>query len=104
MEVKFFNNTLEHFIQTLEKPTISKVFRMIDLLREFGHRLNMPLSKHLGGGLFELRVRGRQEVRIIYTFHQDRAVLLHGFLKKSPSIPKRDLEKARQRLFALDRI
>lgn len=104
MEVRFFGEEIEHFIETLEKPTISKVMRMVDLLGEFGHRLKMPHSKHLGGGLFELRVRGTQEVRIIYTFHRDRAMLLHGFLKKSQSIPRRDLEIARQKLSTLDRI
>lgn len=92
MEVRFFDEKLEYFIETLEKPTISKVMRMVDFLGEFGHRLKMPHSKHLGGGLFELRVRGTQEVRVIYAFHRGTAVLIHGFLKKSQSIPRRDLE------------
>ncbi|MBI3627133.1 MAG: type II toxin-antitoxin system RelE/ParE family toxin [Candidatus Sungbacteria bacterium] len=38
--------------------------------------------------LFELRIHGKQEVRIFYTFHRDEAVLLHGFVKKSKRIPK----------------
>ncbi|MEK7481354.1 MAG: type II toxin-antitoxin system RelE/ParE family toxin [Patescibacteria group bacterium] len=79
MEVRFFDKNLERFIQTLEKPTIAKVLRAVDLLAEFEHRLNMPHSKHLWGRLFELRIKGQQEVRIIYAFHGGTALLLHGF-------------------------
>lgn len=104
MEVRFFDKELEHFIETLEKPTISKVMRMVDSLEELGHRLRMPHSKHIGGGLFELRVRGTQEVRIMYVFHRGTAVLIHGFLKKSQGIPRKDLEIARQKLSTLDRL
>ncbi|MBI4426515.1 MAG: type II toxin-antitoxin system RelE/ParE family toxin [Candidatus Kerfeldbacteria bacterium] len=42
--------------------------------------------------MLELRVRGRQEVRILYTFHGNVAALLHGFIKKSATIPPKDLQ------------
>ena len=51
-------------------------------------------------GLFALRVSaGRHEVRIFYAFFPgQRIVLLHGFLKKTRTIPTRELEIARARL------
>ncbi|MFA5792579.1 MAG: type II toxin-antitoxin system RelE/ParE family toxin [Candidatus Gracilibacteria bacterium] len=55
---------VEKFILKLEKPTIAKVLRTVDLLEKFGNDLGMPHSKKIRHNLFELRVRGGQEVRI----------------------------------------
>jgi len=71
------------------------------LLEEFGHKLGMPHSKEVNKNLFELRVRGVQEVRILYGFHKNSIVLLHGFIKKSQKIPKREIFTAQQKLRTL---
>ena len=104
MEVRFCDDALPEFIDGLEVSTVAKVLRTIDLLEEFGHRLGMPHSKKVAGRLFELRVRGRQEVRIFYTFYQETAVLLHGFVKKSQKIPRGEINLAQQKLSKLDSI
>lgn len=104
MEVRFFDKNLEQFIHTLQKPTIAKVLRVIDLVEQFGHRLGMPHSKHIDRSLFELRIRGIQEVRLIYAFHKNTVILLHGFLKKSQHIPNKEIETARKKLSTLDRV
>ncbi len=82
---------VDAFIAALDEPTIAKTLRTIDLLERFGSALRFPHSKSVAKGLFELRVRGRQEVRILYTFHGNVAVLLHGFIKKSTAIPPKDM-------------
>ena len=102
MEIRNFNDSIEKFIKSLEKQTIAKVIHTIDLLEEFGHRLGLPHSKKVRGELFELRVRGVQEIRILYTFHKSYIVLLHGFIKKSQKIPKKEINKALARLRVLD--
>lgn len=102
MEVQFFDKRVKNFIKDLEFTTSAKVFRTIELLEKFGNNLGMPHSKHIGGGLFELRVRGQQEVRFLYAFYKGAAVLLNGFLKKSQKIPKNEIETARQKLSTLD--
>ncbi len=104
MQIQFFGDHVEEFIRGIEKHTIAKVLRTIDLLERFGYGLGMPHSKKINAQLFELRVRGQQEVRIFYTFRQSTIVLLHGFIKKSSPIPDRELQTARQRLHTLDRI
>lgn len=104
MRVLFFDNKLEEFIKILEKSTIAKVLRAIDLLEKFGHQLEMPHSKNVGRGLFELRVRGKQEIRIFYTFSNNAAVLLHGYIKKTQQIPGKELSTAQSRLKVLDKI
>ena len=96
MEAKFFHRDVEKFILSLQKPTIAKTLRTIELLERFGHKLGMPHSKKVHQHIFELRVRGIQEVRILYVLRGNEAFLLHGFLKKSDRIPKRELERALQ--------
>lgn len=104
MRVDFFDDALVKFVASLEKPTIAKVMREIDLLEKFGHQLDMPHSKKVAPDLFELRVRGTQEVRIFYTFFDERAVLLQGFVKKSRRMPPRERTLAVQKLNRLTTI
>lgn len=103
MEIRI-DKTLQEFIESLEKPTIARTLRAIDLLETFGHRLGMPHSKKITPGLFELRIRGTQEIRIFYTFYKQKIVLLHGIIKKSNKIPSREIEIAIKKLDALDMV
>ena len=104
MEIDFFDDSIEKFIQSLEKSTIAKVLRSIDLLAEFGHSLGLPHTKKIAPNLFELRIRSAQEVRIFFTIKDNRAILLHGFIKKSMKIPRREIAAAQARLKHLDAI
>jgi len=63
-----------------------------------------PLSKALGGSLWELRIRSGSDIlRIIYTFAKGRKIiLLHGFVKKKQKTPGKELTIARKRLKQLD--
>lgn len=104
MEIRFFDETIEIFLAKLEKPTIAKVLRTVDLLERFGNQLGMPHSKSIGQSLFELRIRSQQEIRLIYTFSNNGVIILHGFVKKSQKIPKKELNIAQQKLLSLDTI
>ncbi|MCR4313778.1 MAG: type II toxin-antitoxin system RelE/ParE family toxin [Candidatus Uhrbacteria bacterium] len=102
MEIRFFHHEIEEFVVSLEKPTIAKVLRTFDLLEKFGHQLGMPHSKKVGDGIFELRIRGVQEVRFLYTFQRSRIVIvLHGFVKKSQKLPPREFRIAQERKASL---
>ena len=67
---------------------------------EFGPNLRMPHSRAMGGGLFELRPRGREGIgRVFYCFVVGkRVVILHAFIKKTEETPKQDLRIARRRM------
>jgi phage-related protein len=68
----------------------------IDFLAEIGNRAREPLSKSLGDGLFELRVKSS---RIFYCFRPGGViVLLHGFSKKSQKTPQREIDTAIRRM------
>lgn len=60
----------------------------------------MPHSRAMGGGLFELRPRGREGIgRAIYCFVVgQKVIILHAFVKKTQQTPEHELKVARQRM------
>lgn len=92
---------VKNFIDSLQEIDQAKLGHNLDLLEQYGYALGMPHAKPLGNNLMELRVRsgrGRQEVRVFYVFiKKHRIYLLHGFIKKSQSTPKKELNTARSR-------
>lgn len=102
MEIVFIDNDLEKFIASLEKSTVAKVLRTIDLLERFGNKLSLPHSKKVAERLFELRTHGAQEIRIFYTFHNNSAVLLSGFKKKTQRAPRKMIKLALEKIKSLD--
>lgn len=89
------------FLNRLEKPAHAKAQRLIDLLIEKRKTLGMPFSKKIASGLYELRVAGIQNVRILYAFSDELPVLLYAFAKKRQKLARRDIDTALQRLETL---
>jgi phage-related protein len=98
MEILFFNEKVETFIADLEKPTIAKALRILDLLEKYPKDLGMPYSKKMTKNIYELRVRGKQELRIFYVFSEKNIVLLHAFIKKKQKTPLKEISLAKKRL------
>jgi phage-related protein len=58
-----------------------------------------PLSKSLGGGLFELRHVGKLNTRILWFFMKGRRIVaVHGIRNKGQAIAPHDLQTAKQRM------
>lgn len=105
-EVIFFETArgekvVKEFIKSLEASTISKISSEIDLLKDHGPFLGMPHSRKMTKDLYELRIRGRQEIRIVYGFINKTIILLHIFIKKTQETPLREIEAALKRFQGL---
>lgn len=98
MEVVFFNSRVTRLLNSLELPLRARADHTLHLLEEYGSKLGMPHSKPLGGRLFELRIVGGTHIRFVYTFHKGHMWMLHGFIKKTGRISRKDLEYARRQL------
>ncbi len=98
MKTFFINPSLRDYIYSFEKPTFSKFIRLSDLLEKYDKKLGMPYSKQIQSNLYELRIRGKQEVRIFYCFHQDKIVFVHAIIKKSEKTPIQDIRTAIARI------
>jgi phage-related protein len=89
---------IDEYINALDGKTYVKLERLFELLTTHGPDIGMPYSKSLGKGLFELRLRGRQETRLFYVFiQQQRIVVLHAFAKRTQKTPDQELALARLR-------
>lgn len=66
----------------------------LQLLEDYGAFLRMPHSKHIENGIYELRTRGKQEVRLLYCFRNHNYYVLHGFVKKSQKTPRKEIKIA----------
>ncbi|MBI2268719.1 MAG: type II toxin-antitoxin system RelE/ParE family toxin [Candidatus Blackburnbacteria bacterium] len=102
-EIIFFESSrgeriVENFILAQQDITQAKIGNEIDLLEKHGPFLGMPHSKKLNSQLYELRIRGKQEVRIIYAFMGKKIYLLHAFRKQTQKTPAKELVIAQHRL------
>lgn len=92
---------VSEFIKKQQPQAVAKIAHLIDLLETHGSFLGMPHSKKLETNLYELRVRGKEEIRIIYGIKEKAIYLLHGFKKQKQKTPLKDIETARQRYLSL---
>lgn len=90
---------VKEFIQALDPRSQRKFFYVRALLDEFGPRLPMPHAKYIGDDIFELRFTGSEgNIRVLYFFVQSNNIIfLHGFIKKSKRIPRREKMVALER-------
>ena len=86
------------FLLSLEFKIRAKMADTIELLQENGNELREPYSKHLSGGIFELRAKvGTDITRVLYFFYVGRKIILtNGFIKKTKKTPAAEIEKAKR--------
>ena len=71
---------------------------------QFGWPLGMPLVDHMGGDIWEVRIKLNNRIaRVLFVFEERTMVLLHGFIKKQQATPRQDLDLAKDRLRQLRR-
>ncbi|MBI5583493.1 MAG: type II toxin-antitoxin system RelE/ParE family toxin [Deltaproteobacteria bacterium] len=98
--IEYFNARVKKEIESWPTDLLADFARMLELLIDFGPQIGMPHSRPMGGGLFELRPRGRGGIgRAFYCFAMGRRiVILHAFIKKAQETPEQALRLARKRM------
>jgi phage-related protein len=65
--IDYYSEEVRREIDALPVGIRASYARLTDLLQEFGLDLRMPHSRAMGGGLFELRPKGREGIaRVFY--------------------------------------
>ena len=65
--IEYFHPRVKEEIENWPGGILADFARMVELLMEFGPNLRMPHSRAIGGGLFELRPRGKEGIgRVFY--------------------------------------
>ncbi len=61
--------------------------------------IGMPTCRAMGAGLWEVRTNLKNTIaRVLFYTTKDEMILLHGFIKKTGSTPKADLDLAKERM------
>ena len=90
---------VEDFLDDLEDRERGKVLRIVQYVQEYGLDVILPHVKKLSGlPLWEIRVLGRDSIRIFYIVPYELTVLLlHGFRKKTQKTPNKEIRTAMMR-------
>lgn len=97
MDIRY-GNDLKEFTNSLSPEAKAQFIKLKAILGRFGYLVRMPYAKKIDTDLYELRIRGKQEVRIFFTYYIGAVVLLHGFIKKTQQTPLKELKLARRKL------
>ncbi len=82
------------WMDRLQEKVRDKCIVRIERLAELGHELRRPEADFLRDEIHELRVRhGSGHYRILYFFHEGRAVLSHGCTKED-IVPPVEIDRA----------
>ncbi len=96
------NKPVKDFLSEVFNKNQSFFEQCISAIERIKHRVyhKEPFSKALGDGLFEIRIRSKNDIaRIIYIFAKGKQIiLLHGFIKKTEKTPLKELETAKERV------
>lgn len=87
------------FLDTVDERAQESLLASIEQLRVRNVRAREPLVRHLEDKLWELRDERRGNIyRLLYFFFTGRQIVfLHGFQKKTPKTPRREIDLALQR-------
>ena len=99
-KVRFISQRLEAEILALPAGFVARFLRYAERMELYGPDLGMPLTRAMGQGLFELRLKAAEGMaRVFYCTIVDRQiVMLHQFVKKTEKTPAKELAIARRRM------
>lgn len=87
---------VREYLLSLPTKHRAKVLRSIELLEEFGPGIGAPHVENIVENLRCLRVKQGSDIfRVFFfTWGDRKLVLLHGFSKKTPKTPPREIDRA----------
>lgn len=93
------SNPVKQFIDSLAPQQQTKILRIFQYIQRYGFTVRLPQIKKLTGSpLWEIKILGKHNLRILYVIPKENLVLiLHGFIKKTAKTPKKELETALNR-------
>lgn len=97
----FYDDDVQAALLALDAYQLADLKHAKDILEEFGpHDLPVKLSRPLGDGLFEFKLRGIDTtVRVFYCFFSGRRLIyLHSFIKKTEKTPDAEMKMARKKM------
>lgn len=99
-KISFFNTKIKE--ETLKFPVgiLANYLHILEIIEEFGPTIGRPYTAPMGGGLFEIRAKGKEGIgrSLFCAVKGKEIIILHSFIKKTQKTPKKEIEKARKRM------
>ena len=85
------------FYNPLPKKVKDKVDYVLQIVITV-EKISTKFFKHLEDGIYEIRIEVGSNIYRIFTFFDDNklVILLHGFLKKTQKLPRKEIERAKK--------
>ena len=98
-QLSYYNANVAAQVERWPDGIRARYLRIVQTMAQHGPNIGMPHTRAMGGGLFEVRAKGREGIgRAFYcTTVGERIVILHAIIKKTEATPARDLDIARAR-------
>ncbi len=102
--ITYYSESVQEEILDLPDSLAARYIVLTRRMVVLGPNLGEPHTKAFGGGLFELRLKGREGIARVFfcTLVGRRIVMLHGFVKKSGKTPSQERKIAEARLKEID--
>jgi len=99
-EITYYSKQVTSGLIKWPKKLKAKLLRILDLIEEYGADLGNPITKSLGDGLFEIRVKAQEGIgRVFFCYVINREIIiLHSFIKKTNKTPKKEINIAIKRM------
>jgi phage-related protein len=99
-QLLFFNASVEVQIENWPTQIFASIVRIAEQMEVSGPNLGLPYTKAMGGGLFEIRARSSEGIGRAFfcCTKEQKIVILHGFIKKTQTTPRRELRLALKRM------
>lgn len=91
----FVTDEAREFIKSLDGQKTAKTHKIYSLFEEYGRFLPAKYLKKLSGEVWELRPG---DIRLFLAIRGNKAIIVHGILKKSQKTPKHEFETAERRI------
>ena len=93
------DNPVKDFIDSLELKQKIKIFHIFKLIIEYGiNSVPQHIKKLSGTPLWEIKILGKDNIRILYIIsRRETVLLLHGFIKKTQKTNPKEINIAIKR-------
>ena len=82
-------------IDSFGENNAAKVFRVVELLKTYGHTMLETHIKHIDGKIWEIKI---DHYRVLYFLYENQHyVLVRAFMKKTQKTPPHEIEIAEKR-------
>lgn len=88
----------QEYIESLSLKMQARLYKVMELLAEYGPQVRMPYSEHLQDGIFQIRAQQEGNIsRVLYFFTVGKTIILsNGFTKKTPKTPPAEIKLAKK--------